>query len=154
MITAKLRIVIIWRTGGRFCDQEGTHGLGVGVSRTSGDWQFYFLFWVLVTWLLYKYLYTMSLSVQCFVQATVIFSTRQQFNLKAILWHHQAPSSWKKLKSPTGAPGWLSGWVSAFSSGRDPGDLGSSPTSGSMRGSCFSLCLCLCHSLSLSLSDE
>ena len=30
-----------------------------------------------------------------------------------------------------GAPGWHSGWASAFGSGRDPGVMGSSPTSGS-----------------------
>ena len=36
--------------------------------------------------------------------------------------------------------------LSAFGSGRDPGVLGSSPTSGCLRGacSCFSLCLCFC----------
>ena len=33
----------------------------------------------------------------------------------------------------------------------DPGDPGSSPTSGSLRGAYFSLCLCLCLSLSASL---
>ena len=38
---------------------------------------------------------------------------------------------------------------SAFGSGRDPGPLGSSPTSSSLHGACFSLCLCLCLSLSL-----
>ena len=32
-------------------------------------------------------------------------------------------------------------------SGCDPGDLGSSPMSGSLQGACFSLCLCLCLSL-------
>ena len=42
-------------------------------------------------------------------------------------------------------------WV-AFSPGRDPGDLGSSPTSGSLHGAWFSLCLCLCLPLSLCLS--
>ena len=51
-----------------------------------------------------------------------------------------------------GAPGLLSGGVSAFGSGRDPGFLGWSPASGSPQGACFSLCLCLCLSLSLSLS--
>ena len=30
-----------------------------------------------------------------------------------------------------GIPGWLSGLVPAFGPGRDPGDLGSNPTSGS-----------------------
>ncbi|XP_072647567.1 cotranscriptional regulator ARB2A isoform X21 [Canis lupus baileyi] len=51
-----------------------------------------------------------------------------------------------------GTPGWLSGLASAFCPGRDPGVLGSSPTSGSLHGACFSLCLYLCLSLSLSLS--
>ena len=37
----------------------------------------------------------------------------------------------------------------AFGLGRDPGDPVSSPTLGSLRGACFSLCLCLCLSLSL-----
>ena len=32
----------------------------------------------------------------------------------------------------------------ACSLGCDPGDPGSSPTSGSLHGACFSLCLCLC----------
>ena len=49
-----------------------------------------------------------------------------------------------------GVPGWLSGWASAFSSGRDPGVLGLSPTSCSSQEPCFSLCLCLCFSLCLS----
>ena len=50
-------------------------------------------------------------------------------------------------------PAWVAQRVSAaFSPGRDPGDPGSSPTSGSLRRACFSLCLCLCLSLSLSLS--
>ena len=42
----------------------------------------------------------------------------------------------------------------AYSSGRDPGDLGSSPTSGSLHGACFSLWLCLCLSLSVSLINK
>ena len=46
-----------------------------------------------------------------------------------------------------GIPGWLSGLEPAFGPGRDPGVLGSSPTSGSRHGACFSLCLCLCLSL-------
>ena len=40
------------------------------------------------------------------------------------------------------------GWTSAFGSGRDPGVLGLSPTSGFLRGACISLCLCLCLSVS------
>ena len=51
-----------------------------------------------------------------------------------------------------GILGWLGGLVSAFSPARDPGVRGSSPTSSSLHGACFSLCLCLCLSLSLSLS--
>ena len=46
------------------------------------------------------------------------------------------------LQGYSGAPGWLSGWVSPFGSGRDPGVLGSSPISGSPQGACFSFCLC------------
>ena len=52
----------------------------------------------------------------------------------------------------SGIPGWLSGLVPDIGSGCDPGVPGSSPTSGSLREACFSLCLCLCPSLSLSLS--
>ena len=36
----------------------------------------------------------------------------------------------------------------------DPGDLGLSPMSGSLRGACFSLCLCLCLSVCLCVSNE
>ena len=42
----------------------------------------------------------------------------------------------------------------AFSPGCDPGDPGSSPTSGSLHGAHFSLCLCLCLILSLSLINK
>ena len=55
---------------------------------------------------------------------------------------------------PWGIPGWLRGLAPAFSPGHDPGDLGSSPTSGSLHGACFSLCLCLCPSISLSLMNK
>ena len=41
-----------------------------------------------------------------------------------------------------------------FSSGRDTGVLGSSPTSGSLHGNCFSLCLYLCPPLSVSLMNK
>ncbi|CAD7690325.1 unnamed protein product [Nyctereutes procyonoides] len=54
------------------------------------------------------------------------------------------------IKKCTGMPGWLNGWVSAFSSGHDPGVLGSSPALGSLHGARFSLCLCLYLSLCLS----
>ena len=47
--------------------------------------------------------------------------------------------SFKKGKK--GQPGWLSGFAPAFSPGHDPGVLGSSPTSGSLHGTCFSLSL-------------
>ena len=49
-----------------------------------------------------------------------------------------------------GAPQWLSGWASAFSSGSDPGVLGSSPALGSSQGACSSFCLCFCLSLCVS----
>ena len=42
----------------------------------------------------------------------------------------------------SGRPGWLSGWASAFGSGRDPRVLGPSLTSGSPTGN---LCLCVFH---------
>ena len=43
-------------------------------------------------------------------------------------------------------------WFSAaFSPGPNPGDLGSSPMSGSLHGACFSLYRCLCLSLPLAL---
>ena len=49
-----------------------------------------------------------------------------------------------------GIPGWLNNLVPAFGPRHDSGDLGSSPTSGSLHGACFSLCLYLCLSLCLS----
>ena len=50
---------------------------------------------------------------------------------------HQPPCKFSEL----GMPGWFRGWASAFGPGCDPGVLGSSPTSGSLHGACFSLCL-------------
>ena len=55
-------------------------------------------------------------------------------------------------KSSTGAAPVVQRFSAACRSGRDPGDPGSSPTSGSLHGACFSLCLCLCLSLSLYVS--
>ena len=46
-------------------------------------------------------------------------------------------------------PEWLSGWASAFGSGRDPNVLGSSPTLGSPQGDSLSLSLCLCLCVSV-----
>ena len=57
-------------------------------------------------------------------------------------------------RNKEGLHGWLSGLASAFSPGRDPGGLGSSPTSSSLHGACFSLYLCLCLSLSVSLMNK
>ena len=51
--------------------------------------------------------------------------------------------NFKIEKEREGIPGWLSGLVPDFSSGRGPGVLGWSPTSGSLHGACFSLCLSL-----------
>ena len=56
--------------------------------------------------------------------------------------------SFKALVS--GIPGWLNSLAPALGPGRDPGVPGSSPTSNSLHGACFSLCLCLCLSLSVS----
>ena len=50
---------------------------------------------------------------------------------------------------PEGIPGWLSSLAPAFGPGRDPGVPGSSPTSGSRHGACFSLLLSLSRSLSV-----
>ena len=51
------------------------------------------------------------------------------------------------------APGWLSGWMSAFSPGHDPGVRGSSPTSGSLwEGASPSACVSA--SLSVSLTNK
>ena len=41
--------------------------------------------------------------------------------------------------SDLGIPGWRSDLEPAFGPGRDPGDPGSNPTSGSLHGACFSL---------------
>ena len=50
---------------------------------------------------------------------------------------------------------WVAQRFSAsFSPRLGPGILGSSPTSGSVHGACFSLCLCLCLSLSVSLMNK
>ena len=62
-------------------------------------------------------------------------------------WEYKLHAKVMSLNWSWETPGWLSGWGSAFSSGHDPGVLGSSLTSGSLRGSCFSFCLCLCLSL-------
>ena len=53
-------------------------------------------------------------------------------------------------------PGGLSGWMSTFGSGHDPGvrDMGLSSTSGSLQVACFSLSLCLCLSLYLSWTNK
>ena len=56
---------------------------------------------------------------------------------------HTGPQSLIQNLKGHGMPGWLSGWVSAFGSGRDPEILGSCPTSGFLLGACFSLSLCL-----------
>ncbi len=45
------------------------------------------------------------------------------------------------LKKSLGAARVAQRFSAAFSPGPDPGDQGSSPTSGSLHGACFSLCL-------------
>ena len=49
---------------------------------------------------------------------------------------------------PSGTPGWLRGWASAFSSGRDPGVPGFSPTWGSYMEPASSPSACVSASLS------
>ena len=80
---------------------------------------------------------------------------------KGQAFHMQPCLSWSSLarfggslkkSSSGGIPRWLSSLVPAFGPGRSPGVLGSSPTSGSRHGACFSLCLCLCLPLSLCVS--
>ena len=64
---------------------------------------------------------------------------------------------WQKLTHKiwhVGTPGWLGGWASAFGSGRDPGVLGLSPTSGSPRGTRFSFCIYVSASLCVSLVNK
>ena len=57
-----------------------------------------------------------------------------------------------KKKPGAGNPGWHSGLVPAFGSGRDPGDPGSNPTSGSRCMEPASLSACVSASLSLSVT--
>ena len=60
-----------------------------------------------------------------------------------------------KIKSPPPWAAWVAQRFSAtFGPGHDPWDPGSSPTSGSLHGACFSLCLCLCLSLSMCVSHK
>ena len=45
----------------------------------------------------------------------------------------------------SGRAAWVTQWFgTTFGPEHDPGDPGSSPASGSLRGAGFSLCLCLC----------
>ena len=56
------------------------------------------------------------------------------------------PQTYLNMKSKgnvVGIPWWLSDLVPAFGPGRDPRVLGSSSTSGSLHGACFSLSVCL-----------
>ena len=59
----------------------------------------------------------------------------------------------EKIRKQRGIPGWRSGLVPAFGPGRDPGDLGWSPTSGSQCMEPASPSACVSASLSLSLCD-
>ena len=60
------------------------------------------------------------------------------------------PTTSKKFE---GIPGWRSGLAPAFGPGRDPGDLGSNPTSGSQCMEPASPSAYVSASLSLSLCD-
>ena len=56
------------------------------------------------------------------------------------------------ILSKLGIPGWCRGLAPACGPGRDPGDLGSNPTSGSWRMEPASPSACVSLPLSLSLS--
>ena len=64
------------------------------------------------------------------------------------------PISMQVLKANVGIPGWHSGLAPAFGPGRDPGDPGSNPTSGSRcmepasPSACVSSSVCVCVCLS------
>ena len=58
----------------------------------------------------------------------------------------------KFIKRTSGTARVVQQFSTAFSAGRDPGVPGSSPTSGSLHGACFSLCLCLCLCVCVCLS--
>ena len=85
---------------------------------------------------------------------------RSQQVTRSVRWTYKLPlpapqfHSWLYLlKYGTyGMPGWLSGLEPACDPGCNPGVLGSSPTSGSLCGDCFSRSLCLCLSLYLCVS--
>ena len=64
------------------------------------------------------------------------------------LGNGEGESVWSKVRL-LGIPGWRSGFAPAFGPGRDPGDPGSSPTSGSRCVEPASPSACLCLSLSL-----
>ena len=83
------------------------------------------------------------------------------FELSSYNWFFCFPYSgmlcfYCHFKKLLGMPAWLSGLVAAFSPEHGPGILGSSPTSGFLHGTCFSLCLylCLCVCVCVCVCDE
>ena len=72
------------------------------------------------------------------------------WNLKKIRYTIQSLKLFKQ-KRKGGIPGWCSGLAPAFGPGRDPGDPGSNPTSGSQCMEPASPSACVSASLSLSL---
>ena len=70
--------------------------------------------------------------------------------LLSLWWTYSITGSLYLLIPLIGTPGWLSGWVSALGSDRDPWVLGLCSALGSPQGACFSLCLCLPLSLCVS----
>ena len=80
-------------------------------------------------------------------QSARLFPMRNWRVIQFLLYHYI--HTFKIL--PSGDPWVAQQLVPAFSPGCDPRVPGSSPTSGSWHGACFSLCLCLYLSLSLSV---
>ena len=116
-------------------------------------------------WYRWKYLYLSIIQIKTQFQGILGGSVVERLPLAQVVipgsWDqvlHQAPHregacfslwlcmhlSW--VNKIFGQPWWCSCLVPPSAPGCDPGDPGSSPTSGSLHGACFSLCLCLCTS--------
>ena len=75
-----------------------------------------------------------------------------QLHMGHSIEHHIIVDTSSLIRIHWGIPGWRSGLAPAFGPGRDPGDRGSNPTSGSRCMEPASPSACVSASLSLSLS--